>query len=205
MFVHHFYQILAITCLKSMHIPHHRQEVPMSRNFTHIASDRAQQAKYRRRYAVRAKSVGEFVPKLMRPAFEKYGFPAAALLTEWPAIAGPELARYTAPERLKWPRPNRETGETGCATLVLRVAGARALEVEQMRPQLIARINANFGYRAVADIRILQAPLPEREETPKRVLPPAEPIPELEDISEPRLQAAFSRMASAIGVRQDDK
>ena len=36
----------------------------------------------------RAKSVGELVPALTRPAFEKYGFPAAAILTNWEAIAG---------------------------------------------------------------------------------------------------------------------
>jgi hypothetical protein len=152
------------------------------------------------RRAVRARTVGEFVPTLMRSAFEKYGFPAASLLTDWSAIAGPELARYTAPERLKWPRAKSGTDEgTGGATLILRVAGAHALEVEQMRPQLIARINASFGYRAVADIRVIQAPLVTRHEA-KRSVPFVDPqvSPELECITEPRLQAAFARMASAI-------
>lgn len=149
------------------------------------------------------KAVGEFVPTLMRSAFEKYGFPAASLLTDWPAIAGAEIARYTAPERLKWPRiqPGEAEG-TGGATLILRVAGARGLEVEQMRPQLIERINACFGYRAVAEIRVLQAPLTERKRpAPQRRPAPAattSPAPELQRIDEPRLQAAFARMASGI-------
>lgn len=157
---------------------------------------------------MRPKAVGEFVPTLMRPAFEKYGFPAAALLTDWPAIAGAELARYTAPERLKWPRVQPGEGQgSGGATLILRVAGARGLEVEQMRPQLIERINACFGYRAVAEIRILQAPLAER----KGARPPRRPAgagatvttapsPNVQRIEEPRLQAALVRMASAIAA-----
>ncbi len=114
-----------------------------------------------RPHSARAKSVGEFVPALMRPAFEKYGFPAAAILTDWAAIAGTELAAFTAPERLKWPRKASSDTDGGGqgATLILRVDGPRALEVEHLRPRLIERINASFGYRAVADIRVLQAPL----------------------------------------------
>ena len=150
----------------------------------------------------RTKSVGEFVPALMRPAFEKYGFPAAAILTGWAAIAGAELARFTAPERLKWPRNAQEDGgEQRGATLILRVAGARALEVEHKRGALIERINACFGYRAVAEIRVIQAPLegrkpPRRREAP----PPADTLPALDAINEPRLKAAFARIASGIGA-----
>lgn len=152
-----------------------------------------------RRRAVHAKTVGELVPTLMRPAFEKYGFPAASLLTNWSAIAGPELARYTAPERLKWPRASSGKEGTGGATLILRVAGAYALDVEQMRPQLISRINASFGYRAVADIRVIQAPLTTRRETRRSTSPADLHVPpEYDHITEPRLQAAFARMASAI-------
>lgn len=157
--------------------------------------------------SVRARSVGEFVPALMRPAFEKYGFPAAAILTEWTAIAGAEMAAFTAPERLKWPRRTGtgadDSGEKG-ATLILRVAGARALEVEHMRQPLIERINAAFGYRAVAEIRVLQAPLA-RPKTEKPVaLPAASPehTALLSDIPEDRLKQAFTRMASGLEARR---
>jgi hypothetical protein len=156
-------------------------------------------------HVTRAKSVGEFVPALMRPAFEKYGFPAAAILTNWAAIAGAEFARFTAPERLKWPKQAPEDGAPARgATLILRVAGARALEVEHCRSTLIERINAAFGYRAVEDIRIIQAPLQDRT-TPRRPtsIPAAAPTaaPALSAVSEPRLQAAFQRIASGIAAK----
>lgn len=112
------------------------------------------------------KSVGSFVPGLAQAAFEKYGFSTVALLTDWPAIAGQDLAHYTKPERLKWPRAVSARGEVeaGCqgrpgATLILRVEPCRALDVQYGTRQLVERINSYFGYRAVAEIRILQAPL----------------------------------------------
>jgi hypothetical protein len=155
---------------------------------------------------VRARSVGEFLPALMRPAFEKYGFSSAAILTDWAALAGPELAAYTAPERLKWPRGNPDDGSSGpCgATLVLRVSGARALEVEHRRPQIIERLNASFGYRAVSEIRIVQAPLEKRDARPAPAPATADPdtVPALAAIQEQRLRAAMARLASGIEARR---
>lgn len=158
---------------------------------------------------VRAKTVGELAPALMRPAFEKFGFPAAAILTDWAAIAGADIASYTAPERLKWPRNRPEDGasarnQTG-ATLVLRVGGARALEVEYMRGQLIERINACFGYRAVSEIRIIQAPVDPGNAKPRRELPPPPAdMPTLDGIDDDRLKAAFERMARGLAAKRDE-
>jgi len=117
----------------------------------------------------RARVVGAFVPGLTRKSFEKYGFSTATLLTDWAIIVGKELAQFTMPERLKWPRnvaayddiEASAKGRPG-ATLVLRVDGPRAIDVQYQTPQIIERINAHFGYRAVAEIRFIQAPLPQR-------------------------------------------
>jgi hypothetical protein len=115
---------------------------------------------------VAAKAVGSWVPKLTQKAFEKYGFSTATLLTDWAAIAGEQLAAVTAPERVKWPRGVETFGEADAAqgprsgaTLVLRVDPSRALDVEYKAQQIIDRINAYFGYRAIAELRILQAPV----------------------------------------------
>jgi hypothetical protein len=157
----------------------------------------------------KARTVGELVPGLMRPVFEKYGFSSAAILTDWPALAGPDLAAYTAPERLKWPR--RRTGEadgqpreTG-ATLILRVAGARALEVEHRRGQIIERLNASFGYRAVAEIRVVQAPLKRREAPAPRAAPEPAPasVAALAAIREDRLRAAIAQLGSGIRTARE--
>ncbi|KUO57499.1 MAG: hypothetical protein APF80_16315 [Alphaproteobacteria bacterium BRH_c36] len=130
------------------------------------------QAILRRHLAVGAKkinvgkSVGSFVPKLAQKAFEKYGFSTVALLTDWAVIAGTDLAGFTRPEKLKWPRTVSASGdvEAGCegrpgATLILRVEPARALDVEYGAGRIVERINSYFGYRAVSDMKILQMPL----------------------------------------------
>ena len=128
---------------------------------------------------VAAKAVGSFVPSLTRKAFEKFGFSTATLITDWPRIAGAELASYTLPDRLKWPRgagsadlggEDDEGGRPG-ATLILRVDPARALDVEYRARQIMDRINAYFGYRAVETLRLVQvpisAPAPERRAPPQ--------------------------------------
>jgi hypothetical protein len=114
---------------------------------------------------VPTKTVGSFVPTLTKKAFEKFGFSAATLITDWARIAGTELAQYTMPDKLKWPRGAdasgiyEDEGERRGATLILRVDPARALDVEYRARQIMDRINAYFGYRAVETIRLVQAPL----------------------------------------------
>lgn len=131
----------------------------------------------RSRQPLSARAVSSYLPRLTRKAFEKYGFASAALLTDWPSIVGADVASYTAPERLKWPRavdafddiePGSERRPG--ATLVVRVDGPRAIELQHRAQQIIERINASFGYRAVAELRFVQAPI-ERPPPPSPRLP----------------------------------
>lgn len=161
------------------------------------------------RSRISARVVGAYVPKLTRKAFEKYGFSAASLLTDWPSIVGAEVAGFAAPERLKWPRgvAIREDAEAGAegrpgAVLVLRVDPARALDVQYKAQQILERINVYFGYRAVAELRIVQAPLAKRASVPApqqiakpRTLTPSE-APELADIADEQLRNALARLKS---------
>lgn len=114
---------------------------------------------------VPAKAVGSFVPTLTKTAFQKFGFSTATLITDWARIAGAELAAYTMPDKLKWPRgaeglaAEDDEGMRRGATLTLRVDPARALDVEYRARQIMDRINSYFGYRAVETIRLVQAPV----------------------------------------------
>jgi len=160
------------------------------------------------RARVHARVIGAYVPKLTRKAFEKYGFSATSLLTDWPSIVGAEVAGFAAPERLKWPRNavsgEAEAGAEGLpgAVLVLRVDPARALDVQYKTQQILERINVYFGYRAVAELRILQAPLVKHTSarapvvTAKpRSLTPSE-ASELSDIADEQLRTALARLKS---------
>jgi hypothetical protein len=117
----------------------------------------------RRRQGPRA--VGSFVSEIARPSIEKFGFASVALFEQWSRIAGSELAAFCQPERIRWPRARKELPETDAdgpvegASLVLRVDPARALDVQYSSEQIIERINASFGYRAVSRLTIVQAPI----------------------------------------------
>lgn len=165
---------------------------------------------------IKAKTVGSFVPGLTKKACEKYGFSAASLISDWPQIVGRDLSRHTSPQRLKWPRyvPAYQDLETGCegrpgATLILHVDPAKALDIQYGTTQLIERINGYFGYRAVSDIRIIQAPIkseapinpgsvPSLSRSPST--PPARPKEaiELPAIKDDRLRAALERLAQSV-------
>jgi hypothetical protein len=155
-----------------------------------------------------ARAVGSFLPALTTKAFQRYGFSTVALITDWPAIVGSELARATAPERVKWRRSVETVDEEGGdalpssrtgATLVLRVDGAKALKVQYEARQIIERINAYFGYAAIAELRLIQAPAPAapRHDTPARM--PAAPLTrEVSAIAHPGLRDALARLGGEI-------
>jgi hypothetical protein len=157
------------------------------------------------------KAVGSFVPALTRKAFEKYGFSTAALVTDWVMIAGRELAASTAPERLKWPRGVAPADVEGNApgqprrgaTLVLRVDGGLGLDVQHKARQIIERINAYFGYAAVAELRIVQGPVGGE---PRSIMHPPWPsrpasrplTAEVAEIADPGLREALARLGAEV-------
>lgn len=170
------------------------------------------------------RAIGQFVEELTRPAFAKYGFSAAVILTQWAAIVGPELAAYTSPERLKWPRKGEldddddgyDDGRRGGATLILRVSGPRAIEIQHRSHELAERVNAAFGFRAVTQIRIIQAPVDKRSQDQWRlklkssgVFGAAKPAPAKSppairgQVKDERLRAALERMAKGMSRRAE--
>lgn len=167
---------------------------------------------------IAAKAVGSFVPRLTKPAFERYGFSAAAIITDWETIVGADMARYTRPERLKWPRrvdwsadeadPSAR-GRPG-ATLVVAVSAGRALDIQYKARDIVDRINHYFGYRAIADLRIVQAmdvAQPDHTGTsPQTAARPGSAAPasakvELTAVAEPGLRGALERMALGLARR----
>lgn len=160
--------------------------------------------------SLKVKAVGSFLPSLTAQAFKKFGFSTAQLIMEWPAIAGRELAARSLPERLKWP-PRREAeadageaeparGRRG-ATLLLRVDGAHALDIDYQRQQILDRVNAYFGYRAVSELRLVQAPLPASPalERPRRLR--AATRCEVAGIPDAALREALARLGSRLAAR----
>ena len=82
------------------------------------------------------------------PSVRKRGFVISRLVSEWPMIAG---------DMAKWSRPSQmNLSRDGGGRLKLAIASGFGPVALQMRGQLIERVNAAFGYRAVSDITFVQ-------------------------------------------------
>lgn len=86
----------------------------------------------------------------IRSAGEKRGFAVARLLTHWSEIAGEEVAAIARPVKVGYGR-----GGIG-ATLTLLTTGAQAPMVEMQLPLIRDRVNACYGYNAIARVRVTQ-------------------------------------------------
>lgn len=86
----------------------------------------------------------------IRTAGESRGFAVTRLLTHWAEIAGPEIAAHARPVKIGYRRDGLG------ATLTLLTTGAAAPLVQMQVPQIRERVNACYGYNAIARIALTQ-------------------------------------------------
>ena len=82
----------------------------------------------------------------------QHGFTHIELLSSWETIVGKNLAQYSLPQKLVFPKNERSNG---CLTIMVPT-GAFAMEIKQNEAKIITQINTFFGYPAVTKIKILQ-------------------------------------------------
>lgn len=86
----------------------------------------------------------------IRQASETRGFAVSRLLTHWPEIVGDGVAAMARPVEVSYSR-----GGLG-ATLTLLTTGAQAPMLEMEKDRIRDKVNACYGYRAIARVRITQ-------------------------------------------------
>jgi len=133
--------------------------------------------------------LGEIVARVIEPVTARRGFARADLLAIWPEIAGAMHASCTVPEKIVWPR-HGDGEEHAAGLLVIRADGPRAIFLQHELPQIIERVNAFFGYRAIANARIVQGPI--------RRARPESPAPAAVD------EATDRRVAAEVAGVPDD-
>ena len=94
-------------------------------------------------------AAGQLLSARIRSAGEARGFAVTRLLTAWDEIAG-DLAPVTRPVKVGYGR------EGLGGTLTLLVQTAHAPMVQMSLPRLIERVNAAYGYAAIARITLTQ-------------------------------------------------
>lgn len=145
----------------------------MARDSAESRDGRHAGAVERRRGGLRA--LGATVPGLTRRVLGTRSLAEAALISEWADIVGAEWAAVCQPKAVRFP----ERGRRAEGTLVLRVQPGEATRLQHEEPRLLERVNGFFGYRAVARLRLEQAPLGRQREAEQaasgRSGPPLDP------------------------------
>lgn len=94
---------------------------------------------------------GKLVERQIRAAGETRGFAVSRVLTHWAEIVGADLAALMHPVDVRYGRD----GGFG-ATLTVLCSGARAPLAEMRKDEVRARVNAAYGYNAIARVRVTQ-------------------------------------------------
>jgi hypothetical protein len=144
--------------------------------------------------------LADVLHKTLNEAFAKQGFASTELVTRWAEIVGAEIATHAEPEKIQWSRPwGGQTPEPG--TLVLRVEGPAAIEIQHLSGVVLDRVNRFFGWQAVGSLRLRQAPLRRRAKTPQScgdAEAAARIAADLPEITDENLRAALGRLGAAI-------
>jgi hypothetical protein len=146
------------------------------------------------------KPLADLVTICMADVFARRGFTSREIVTHWDEIAGAEVAALAEPIRMRWIR-SRDPDESPPATLVLRVEGPAALEIQHMSGVIVERVNRYLGWQAVDKLSLRQAPLTRRPKPPRPRVDAALAAAlaaQMTGIADDRLRAALGRLGAAI-------
>jgi hypothetical protein len=130
--------------------------------------------------------LSELASSFLAETFARQGFASTELVTRWVDIVGPEIAAHSEPVKLQWRRAaDGEPAEP--ATLVLRVEGPAAIEIQHLSNVILERVNRFFGWQAVGRLALRQAPLSRRHA--------AAPVPRADPAEAERVAASLTAVA----------
>jgi hypothetical protein len=110
----------------------------------------------------RTTPLADLVAPVLGQALARRGFGEADLILHWEEIVGARLAENSEPIKLQWPPRGPRFAPVGAAepaTLIIRVEGAFALELQHLAPLVMERVNSHLGWRCVGKLALRQGPL----------------------------------------------
>jgi len=146
------------------------------------------------------KRLSTMIDPMIAPSAKARGFAIGRIVSHWHDIVG-DMSSWCRPDAVSFPRDSRMDG-----TLRLQIASGRGPQAQAMSDVIIDRVNANFGYRAISRISLVQTlSTPMQSASPK-------PAPQLnqtqhdiwtlddklKDVKSPELRAALRRLGSSV-------
>jgi hypothetical protein len=147
-----------------------------------------------------AKPLRDLLGKVVGETFTRQGFASAELVTRWTEIVGVEIAAYSEPIKIQWPRAD-DAGPRPPGTLLLRVEGPAAVEIQHLANVVCERVNRFLGWRAVERLALRQAPLrrtARRPGAPADAAAAARLAAAMPEIADDALRQALARLGAAV-------
>lgn len=147
-----------------------------------------------------ARPLRELAGKTIAQAFQRQGFASTEIVSHWPEVVGTQIAACSQPIRIQWPRKDHQD-DPAPATLVLRVEGPAAIEIQHLSGVIIERVNRFFGWPAIDRIALRQGPLSRPKPRPARPAVDtvaADRIAAGLDVADEALRAALGRLGAAV-------
>src|SRR5579872_7508626 len=92
--------------------------------------------------------LSDFTGATLGDGLRTQGFASAEIIARWADIVGEEIAAHSEPMKINWPRamPSGDVDDRAPepATLVLRVEGPAALEIQHLSAVILERVNRFF-------------------------------------------------------------
>ena len=152
----------------------------------------------------RPRSISATIEKLTKPLFARRGLGHSVLINNWLQIVGDELAQHTSPDKISFPKNDRNGG-----ILHIRIdSPALAIELQHKETQLIENVNSFFGYYAVKAIKIKQSTLSVEKNKNARIKNPLtnhqrnKLDSDLRIIKDPELKKALLALGTEIKASQ---
>ncbi len=147
------------------------------------------------------RQAGRLLESRVRKAGESRGFSVAKVLTHWDEIVGLDTAQVSRPVNVSY-------GRKGIgATLTILTTGSYGPILQAQLPQIREKVNACYGYNAIARIRITQtsptgfgSAQPDAVKQKPRVLRASSPdaTTATRDVQDDGLRAALECLGSQI-------
>ncbi|MGO9132563.1 MAG: DUF721 domain-containing protein [Methylovirgula sp.] len=156
-----------------------------------------------------SRPLADLIGQAIDPVLARQGFSQSDIILFWDEIVGPRLAGVTEPLCLRWAHQGRGGTDRrfAPATLVVRVEGGFALELQHLAALVIERINAHLGFACVGRISLKQGPITRRPAPSPRRRPASEAAlaaaaAEVGDIAEEPLRAALIRLGARVLTKE---
>ncbi len=160
-----------------------------------------------------ARPLRDLLGKVVGETFTRQGFASAELVTRWPEIVGAEISAHSEPIKVQWPRIATHPSSSGegaagwqrpPGTLVLRVEGPAAVEIQHLASVICERVNRFLGWRAIERVALRQAPLRRAvraSSAPADAAAAARVAEGLSEVADEDLRQALARLGAAVRRR----